>query len=102
MANEAHGPEWESLDLDSFSVLSGVLSGRVTSGILSSRFPASPHASVSILAGVFRVVFLTAAMAPRGQFSPGVDSCSCTCALTSYFSAIGFCDVWSQCGRTGC
>ena len=43
MVNEARGPEWERFDVGCLEFLTGVLSGRITSEILSSLFPTSPH-----------------------------------------------------------
>jgi hypothetical protein len=43
MVNEARGPKWERFDVGCLEFLTGVLSRRITSEILWSRFPTSPH-----------------------------------------------------------
>jgi hypothetical protein len=48
MVNEARGPEWERFEVGCLEFLVGVLSGRIASDILSSRFPTHPHSFRSI------------------------------------------------------
>jgi len=48
MVNEARGPRWERFDVGCLDFLVNVLSGRITSDILWSRFPTSPHSFHSI------------------------------------------------------
>jgi hypothetical protein len=48
IVNETRGPAWELFDVGCLEFLIGVLSGRITSDILSSLFPSSPHSFASI------------------------------------------------------